>query len=158
MRVVALRRNPDHSKGDRNVDQVFGMDQLNEVMAISDYLVVALPLTSGTRGFIKESNLRHAKKGLKFINVGRGPLVDEAALVRCLKENVIAGAALDVFTVEPLPKASELWDIPTVLISPHNCDMLHNSRANSVTFFTQNCARFLAGEELECIVDKHAGY
>ncbi len=134
------------------------MDQLDIVMAQSDYLVVCMPLTAATKGFIAASNLKHAKKGMILINIGRGALIDEEALIRALGDGTIAGAALDVFTVEPLPQASELWTLPNVLVSPHNADHLVDSRAKSVRFFTENCKRFLAGDDLECIVDKNAGY
>ncbi len=127
-------------------------------MSHSDFIVVCLALTAETKHFIKEANLKHAKRGQIFINIGRGALVDEDALIRSLKDGTIAGAALDVFTVEPLPTTSDIWDLPNVLLSPHNCDMLIDSRAKSVRFFTENCAKFLAGEDLECEVDKKSGY
>lgn len=134
------------------------MEQLDEVIAQSDYLVVSLALTPQTRHFIKEANLKHAKKGQIFINVGRGLLVDEDALIRCLKDGTLAGAALDVVSVEPLPQESEIWDLENVLLSPHNCDYLADSRPSSIRFFTENCARFLAGQELENQIDKKSGY
>ena len=137
---------------------MFGVDQLDIVMAQSDYLVVCMPLTEATKGFISAANLKHAKKGQIIINIGRGPLIDEEALIVALRDGVVAGAALDVFTVEPLPQSSELWTLPNVLVSPHNADHLIDSRAKSVRFFTENCKRFLSGEDLECIVDKNAGY
>ena len=117
-----------------------------------------MPLTEATRGMIGAANLEHAKKSAVLINIGRGPLLDEAALVTALRDGIIRGAALDVFSVEPLPSYSPLWALPNVLISPHNADILVDSRHSSVRFFTENCAKFLAGEQLDCIVDKTSGY
>lgn len=158
MKVVALRKNPTFSHRDSNVDEVVGIDQLNYVMEQSDYLVVVLALTPETRLFIKEENLRKAKKSQILINIGRGALIDEDALVQALEERWIAGAALDVFTTEPLPQESKLWGLENVLLSPHNADMLVDSRHKSVRLFVENCKKFLADEDLDCMVDKKAGY
>ena len=79
-------------------------------------------------------------------------------MVAALQGGDIAGAALDVFTVEPLPAESPLWGMDNVLISPHNADLTEVSRFSSVKFFTENCKHFVSGEELECVVDKTAGY
>lgn len=138
--------------------QIYGTDQLNEVMEQSDYLVVCMALTEQTRNTIRAEHFKRAKKGLVLINIGRGPLLDENALVHALKSGDIAGAALDVFTVEPLPADSPLWDMPNVLISPHNADLMENSRYSSVQFFTENCKNFVSGGELKCVVDKNSGY
>jgi D-2-hydroxyacid dehydrogenase (NADP+) len=138
--------------------QVYGTDQLDEVMAQSDYLVVCMALTEQTRHMLRAEHFRKAKKGQVLINIGRGPLLDEAALVAALQNGDLASAALDVFTVEPLPTSSPLWDLPNVLISPHNADLTEVSRYNSVKFFADNCENFLGGKELECVVDKEAGY
>ena len=127
-------------------------------MRQSDFVVVCLALTPETKLFVKEENLRQCKKGQILINIGRGALIDEDALVRVLQDGTLAGAALDVFTVEPLPESSPLWELENVLISSHNADLLIDSRHKSVRFFTENCARFIAEEDLHCIVDKTAGY
>jgi phosphoglycerate dehydrogenase-like enzyme len=158
MKVLALRRNPDLSAHDRHVDQTFNPKQLDFVMHNSDYIVVCMALTPETRYFIDAAHLSLAKKGQVFINIGRGALVDEAALIAALQDGTIAAAALDVFTTEPLPADSPLWALPNVLVSPHNADLTNDSRHKSVRFFTANCVKFLAGEDLDCIVDKTAGY
>lgn len=158
MRVIGLRRNPENNSTDHIVDETVGMDKLDYVMEQSDFVVVCLALTAETKHFIKAQHLQRCKKSAVFINIGRGALVDEEALVQALSDGTIAGAALDVFTVEPLPESSPLWTLPNVLISSHNADLLKDSRHKSVRFFTENCARFLAKEELHCIVDKNAGY
>jgi phosphoglycerate dehydrogenase-like enzyme len=128
MRVVALRKNPTHSRNDPLVDEVVGITALDAVISQSDYLVVVLALTPETVHFIKEANLLKAKKSMILINIGRGALIDEEALARVLENDTIAGAALDVFTVEPLPSSSPLWQLPNVLISPHNADLTTDSR------------------------------
>lgn len=158
MKVMALRRNPDNSRNDPYVDQTYGPSDINTIIARSDYLVVCMPLTAETHKMIGAANLQHAQRHLVLINIGRGPLLDEDALIEALKNGTILGAALDVFTVEPLPEASELWSLPNVLISPHNADILVDSRHSSVRFFTENCKNFLSGQPLDCVVDKSSGY
>lgn len=138
--------------------QTFGTDELNEVMEQSDYLVVCMALTEKTKHMIRAEHFKKAKPGQVLINIGRGPLIDEVAMVSALKNGEVAGAALDVFTVEPLPVDSPLWDMPNVLISPHNADLMAHSRTSSVMFFTENCKNFVQGKELECVVDKTSGY
>lgn len=138
--------------------QIFGTDQVGDLMQQSDYVVVAMALTEQTRHMVRAEHFAQAKPGQVFINVGRGPLLDENALVSALQTGQLAGAALDVFTVEPLPSDSPLWDMPNVLISPHNADLTANSRFSSVQFFTENVKNFVARRELECVVDKTAGY
>jgi phosphoglycerate dehydrogenase-like enzyme len=136
-----------------------GNDKLDYVIENSDYLVVCLALTKDTKHFIKEENLKKAKKNMVLVNIGRGALIDEDALIRCLENGTIAGAALDVFTVEPLPETSKIWDLPNVIVSAHNADYTNDSRKSSVRFFTELCPRFLKGEEFEgCVVDKTSGY
>jgi phosphoglycerate dehydrogenase-like enzyme len=138
---------------------VVGTDQLNYLLEQSDYVVVALALTKDTKHFIKASNLEHCKAGQVLINIGRGALIDEDALIQELTHSQrLRAAALDVFTVEPLPESSALWSLSNVLISPHNADHTCDARHRSVKFFTENCHRFLANEELECVVNKHEGY
>ena len=122
MRIVALRRNPKLAWGDPLCDNVLPStpEALNELMSQSDYILVSAPLTEETRGLIGREQFQHAKEGAVFINLGRGPVVDENALIDALKSGKLKGAALDVFTEEPLPTESELWELENVLISPHN--------------------------------------
>jgi len=157
MKILALRRNPEESRSDPDVDQVYGIDDLNTVLSRSDYLVVAMPLTSETHHMLNESNLQYCKLGQVLINIGRGPLIDEAALIAALSDR-LQGAALDVFAVEPLPSDSPLWGLPNVLISPHNADLTETSRYSSVLQFTENCRTVINGDALSCVVDKKAGY
>lgn len=128
-------------------------------MSESDYLVVCAALTDSTRGLIGRRELAVSKEGQVLINIARGAVVDENSLIDALRSKTrLAGAALDVFVCEPLPKTSPLWDLPNVLLSPHNAEMTRNFRHKSVKFFTKNCHHFIADEELECVVDKKLGY
>ena len=121
MRVIALRRKPNLCYGDSYCDLAYGNQQtdLNKVMSESDYILCSAPLTKDTAGFVNKEALSHAKEGSVFINVGRGPIVDEDALIDVLKEDgKLKGAALDVMATEPLPLDSELWTLDNVLLSP----------------------------------------
>lgn len=127
-------------------------------MAMCDYVVVTAALTNETRGMIDEDAFKHSKPGQIIINIARGPIIVESALIKALTTGQIAGAALDVFDKEPLPPTSILWKIPNILISPHNADQLVDSRHKSVHFFTENCKRFLKNEQLERTVSLVRGY
>lgn len=158
MRVVALRRNPQE---DPLCDAVYSNDtaSLHRLMAESDYILVATPLTEETRGLIGQEELQQAKQDAVLINLGRGPVVDEDALTQALQDGTLKGAALDVFTVEPLPKESKLWALDNVLLSPHNMDMTATFMHEATEFFIrENLPRFIRGEELLNEVDKVAGY
>eukprot|EP01041_Mallomonas_annulata_P016582 gene16582-34541_t len=159
MRVIAMRRRPEMSAEDPLIDEIFGPEGIESVMSLSDYVVVVAALTADTKGMVDSKALAAAKPGQILINIGRGPLIDEEALVTALQDGSrLRGAALDVFCVEPLPESSPFWDIPNVLISPHNADMTTDFRHKSVKFFTENCGRFLEGKSLQAIVDKRSGY
>lgn len=124
MRIVALRRHPFLSRDDPFCDVVYGRDKgsLNQLMEVADYIVCSTPSTVETRGMVSAEAFEHVKTNAVFINLGRGPVVDESALIETLKTGKLKGAALDVFTEEPLPKSSELWGFDNVLLSPHNMD------------------------------------
>ena len=158
MKVLALRKRPELSLDDHWIDRVYGIDGLSTIMSEADFLVVALALTKETRHFIKEKHFKVAKEGQIFINIARGAVVDEKALIKSLQTGKLGGAALDVFTVEPLPENSPIWNLDNVLLSPHNADMTNNFRHKSVEFFTENVKRFVNGENLLCQVDIVAGY
>ncbi|MGH2400111.1 MAG: D-2-hydroxyacid dehydrogenase, partial [bacterium] len=130
MRVLALRRSAvgrvtREGSAVNAADEVLGPDELTYLLAESDYVVVALPLTEETRGLIGEAELRAMKPSAVIVNIGRGAIIDEAALVRALKDGRIAGAALDVFQQEPLPSDNPLWTFKNVIITTHQggfCD------------------------------------
>lgn len=160
MRIIALRRHPYLSKNDPTLDVVYGRDKrsLNRLMSESDYIVCSTPSTVETRGMVGAEAFAAVKQDAVFINVGRGPVVDEVALVKALKTGKLKGAALDVFVEEPLPESSELWDLP-VLISPHNMDQTTTFMHEATEFFlNENLPRFICGEDLLNPVDPVLGY
>jgi phosphoglycerate dehydrogenase-like enzyme len=158
MKVLALRRNPQHSDGDRLIDRVYPPEQLNDLMSASDFVVVAAPLTDATRGMVGDAAIRAMKASAIFMNVGRGPVVDEAALIDALRNGRIRGAALDVFEHEPLPDGHPFYGMENVLLSPHCADHTPGWIEGAVEFFLDNFDRFRNGKPLENVVDKHAGY
>ena len=128
---------------------------LDDVLRDSDYAIVCAPLTGATRGLVDP---RRMKRGAVLINVGRGEVVDEAALVDALRSRHLKGAALDVFATEPLPPTHPLWALDNVLISPHCADHTGDSHERAMRCFLENLARFEKGEPLLNVVDKSAGY
>ena len=158
--ILALRRRPEMSNGDGLVDRSFAPQQLHDLLRESDFVVAAAPLTPETRHMISDAEFAAMKPTCVVINVGRGPVIHEEALVRALREKKIAGAALDVFETEPLPAASPLWDFPNVLISPHCTDRTQDPDWLDLAMmrFVKNFHHFQAGEPLEFVVDKKAGY
>jgi Phosphoglycerate dehydrogenase and related dehydrogenases len=158
MKVLALRRRPERSEGDEFVDRTYGFDRLLDMLPECDYVVAAAPLTPQTRHMIGEAAISAMKKTAVVMNVGRGPVIDEAALVRALETGRIRGAALDVFEAEPLPAESPLYKLENVLLSPHCADHTADWLDQAMRFFIQNYARYAAGEPLLNVVDKKAGY
>lgn len=125
MRIIALRRHTYLSRpGDPYCNTIYdrSAESRNKLMSQSDYIVCSAPSTVETRGMVNAEAFDHVKPGAVFINLGRGPVVDDKALIAALKSQKLKGAALDVFSLEPLPKDSEFWNFPNVLISPHNMD------------------------------------
>ncbi len=131
---------------------------LKAMLAECDYLVVTAPLTRETEGMIGASEIARMKPTAVVINVGRGAVIDGHALVHALQNEKLRGAALDVFSTEPLPDWHPFWKMENVLLSPHSADSLADSREQAVEFFVENFERFRRGEPLRNIVDKHAGY
>ncbi len=160
MRIYALRRNHGKSEGDPIVDRAFKLDELPEMLAEIDVLLCAAPLTPETHHMIGDAQFAAMRPDAFVMNVGRGPVIDEAALVRALQEKKIAGAALDVFEKEPLPEASPLWNMENVLISPHCTDRTIDPDwlDLSMRLFVDNFNRYEKGEPLLNVVDKKAGY
>lgn len=160
MNVYAVRRNPDRSKGDPIVDRTFAPGQLKEMLALSDVVLAAAPLTPETNHLLSDAEFAVMKPSAIVINVGRGPVIDEAALIRALRQKQVAAAALDVFEKEPLPQDSPLWDMDNVLISPHCTDRTENPDwlDLSMRLFVENFQRYSKGEALVNVVDKKAGY
>ena len=127
-------------------------------MERSDDVVVTLPLTEETRGFVGEAAIAALKPTGVLVNVGRGPVIDEPALVRALREKRIRGAALDVFDKEPLPDGHPLYGLDNLLLSPHCADNTPGWLEAAMRAFVRNLERFRRGERLESVVDKALGY
>ena len=144
MNVEAIRRTPTGSEP----CPTFSFDQLPRVLAHADWVAVALPLTDDTRQIFDTETFAIMKPGAHFINVGRGELVDEDALIAALQSGHLAGAALDVFATEPLPADSPLWDMDNVIITPHSSSASAQSGLRSEDIFVKNLARYVAGEPL----------
>jgi phosphoglycerate dehydrogenase-like enzyme len=128
------------------------------MLAACDFVVAAAPLTPETRGLVGPEQIAVLKASAVVINIGRGPVIDEPALVAALESGKIRGAALDVFTVEPLPPGHSFYKLQNVLLSPHSADHTLGWRDRAFQCFLDNFARFRKGEPLENVVDKHAGY
>jgi len=172
-RVIALRRRaadagagagqaqPDDEDGfpfEPRVDRVVGPDRLHELLRESDMVVLAAPLTPETEGMIDEAAVAAMKKDAWLINVARGRLVDDTALVRALRDNRIGGAALDTFRDEPLPPASPYWELQNVILTPHTAWSSARVLDRSIDLFCDNLVRFSRGEPLRNVVDPAAGY
>lgn len=147
MQVLGVRRNLE-----------FGEPTTDEVIAASDYLALSTPLTPATRGLINRERIAAMRPHAVLINVSRGAVIDEEALVEALKQKRIRGAALDVFATEPLPPESPLWSLENVLISPHSADQTADSHDRAMRFFLENLGRYQRGESLENVVDKEQQY
>ena len=136
------------------VDQLCKLDDLDEILKNADYLVLIVPLTDRTKGMIGAKEISKMKPTAHLINVGRGSLVDESALINALKTGIIAGAGMDVFEKEPLPPDSELWDMENVVMTPHIGGLSPETRAISFEIFFENFKRFVKGEPFRNVVDK----
>ncbi|MEW6547813.1 MAG: D-2-hydroxyacid dehydrogenase [Bacillota bacterium] len=155
MRVLGIRRAPGPVPG---VEEVAGPDSLHRMLGRADWVVLCVPLTAETRKMIGERELKAMKPSACLINVARGEVVDEPALVAALKAGWIAGAGLDVFATEPLPPQSELWGLPNVVLTPHMGGSMEDYEERALEIFVDNLRRFLAGEPLLNVVDKQRGY
>lgn len=155
LRAVGVRQSAEPVPG---VEQVFAPDQLHEALAAGDYVVLTVPLTPKTLGLIGTRELQVMKRSAFLINVCRGKIVQEPALVRALREGDIAGAALDVFVEEPLPPDSELWGLDNVIATPHISSWGTDYRHRAVKVLMDNLDRYLAGQPLLHQIDRQRGY
>jgi len=158
MRVLALKRHVPVYNVDPLVDKIYGPEGRLEMIGRSDYIVAAAPLTEETRSMIGEPEFAAMKPDAVAINIGRGPVIDEAAMVRALTDRRIKGAALDVFDTEPLPPGHPLYKLGNVLLSPHCADHTPDWLERAMRFFIENFERFRKGEPLVNVVDKELGY
>jgi phosphoglycerate dehydrogenase-like enzyme len=158
VKIGALRRRPELFQDDSLIDRSYAPAQLRELMSASDYVLVVTPLTAETRGLIGQEEIAAMKPGSVLINIGRGPVVDEGALIRALQSGAIRGAALDVFDTEPLPPEHPFWEMRQLFLSPHTADRVEGFLGPAFDCFLDNLARFARGTSLINVVDKHAGY
>ncbi|MEJ1934049.1 D-2-hydroxyacid dehydrogenase [Nostoc sp. NIES-2111] len=154
-RVIGSRRQPEPLP---NFDKVVGADEWRSHLSEADYVVVATPLTQETKGLIDETALRSLPRHAYLINIARGAVVDEPALIKALTEGWIAGAALDTVINEPLSADSPLWTVPNLFITPHCSGHSPKVKQRSIELFIDNFHRYITNQPLRNVVDKQAGY
>lgn len=144
MTVIAVRRDPSKGKGD--ADEIHPTADLHRLIPRADFLVLSCPLTDETRGIVDAAAISAMKPSAYFINVARGPCVDEPALIAALEQGRIAGAGLDVTTVEPLPQDSPLWAMPNVVLTPHAAGETRRYEANVIDILRRNLGLMWSGD------------
>ena len=155
MQVIAAKR---EMTKEPFVDRLYPAEQLLEVLSLADFVVVALPLTDQTQNLFGPAHFAAMKKTAYFINVSRGSVVQEDALLAALQSGQIAGAGLDVFVEEPLPEKSPFWDLPNVIITPHLSAISPVYLDRALKLFADNLDRYLKGQPLLTPIDKIRGY
>ena len=161
MRVVALgRTGSDRTAEQLGVDVLFPRERLHDMLAQADALVLSVPHTAGTEGMIDEAALAALKPGGVLVNIARGQVIDQEAMIEALRSGKIGFAALDVFAVEPLPSDSPLWDLPNVLISPHSSSTAESENGKITDIFCHNLRCYLQGRrgDMQNILDKARMY
>lgn len=144
--------------GDDDFVTIHGSDDLGSALAAADYVIAIPPLTAATAGMFGAAQFKAMKPTARFINMGRGQLIDESALIAALEVGDIAGAALDVFATEPLPETSPLWAMSNVIVSPHMSGDYVGHEEDVVDLFRANFERFQAGQPLANVIDKVLGF
>lgn len=155
MRVIGTQRTP---KASEHVEKVYLPEETDKVVAEADYLILVLPLTDATRGLMDGAMLAKMKPDAVLINLARGGVVDEMALLEVLRNDKIKGAAMDVFEEEPLPSDNPLWDAPNLLITPHMAAVSDNYIPMVTEILIDNLHRLDAGEPLHNQIDRERGY
>jgi phosphoglycerate dehydrogenase-like enzyme len=163
MAITGIRRRPDGRADDRAAGAppeigVFGPDRLLDLLPSSDIVILSMPHTPDTKHIIGRRELDRVKRGALLINIARGKLIDDDAVVDALRDGRLGGAALDVFTREPLDPSSPYWDLPNVIITPHTSGAMQDYWTPLVGLFAENLRRLDRGEPLLNVVDKAAGY
>jgi phosphoglycerate dehydrogenase-like enzyme len=156
-RVSAIRRRAGQPVP-AGVDAVWTPDRLDDLLAQSDVVVIAAPHTPATKRLIGRAQIDRMKPGALLVNVARGKLLDDDALIEALRAGRVGGAALDVFSQEPLDSSSPYWDLPNVIVTPHTSGAMHDYWTPLVALFAENLRRFEKGDPLLNVVDKVAGY
>ncbi|MDM9384088.1 D-2-hydroxyacid dehydrogenase [Chlorogloeopsis sp. ULAP01] len=155
MRIWGSRRHPEPLP---NFDKIVGVNEWRSLLGEADYVVVATPLTPETKGLIDAEVLQLMNPNAYLINIARGAIIDESALLTALSEGWIAGAGLDTFVTEPLSPESPFWSLPNVFVTPHCSALTPQLRNRIVALFLDNLTRYRHGEPLRNVVDKNAGY
>lgn len=155
MKVIGVRRRAGAVPG---VSRIVPPEQLADAAAEADYVVIAAPLTPATNGAISREVIGRMKKTAWIVNIARGAIVDEDALVEALRAGRLGGAGLDAFTAEPLPKDHPLWSLDNVIVTPHSSNSSPRLRERTYALFAENLRRFKSGEDLLNVVDLKAGY
>lgn len=158
MHTVGIKRRPNVESPLTVVSRAVGPTQLRKLLPEADYVIVAAALTDETRGMIGEAELRLMKREAYFVNIARGEIVDEAALITALSEGWIAGAGLDVFAQEPLAPSSPFWAMTNVIVTPHNAAWSAHVEEEALAIFYENFRRYISDRPLLNVVDKEAGY
>ena len=156
MRVLAMQRNPEEPP--EGVDETVKSDELPDLLREADHLAITLPLTEKTKGMIGAEELALLRPSAYLYNIGRGPIIDQDALIAALQSGKIAGAGLDVVDPEPLPADSPLWELPNVIITGHHAAATPRLWERGIVLLEDNIARFLDDTELRNKVDTKAGY
>jgi len=156
MRIIALRRHLRSREG--AADEIWGPERLHDLLKESDYVLISCPLTRETRGLIGAREFSLMKPNAVIINVARGAIIDEPALIEALREGKIRGAGLDVTAQEPLPFDSPLWEMENVIITPHVAGSSPQTWKRQLDLLLENLRRYVAGEPLLNVVDREAGY
>lgn len=156
MRIIGVRRNP--SKSDPNVERMVSAKELPEVLPDADLLVLIAPGTPETKSMIGKKEFEALKPGAVLVNLGRGSVVDEKAMIQALRSGRLAGAGLDVTEEEPLPADSPLWSMDNVIITPHSSGRTPRYMDHLFPIFHENLDRYMAGKPLTNTVDLDAGY
>jgi phosphoglycerate dehydrogenase-like enzyme len=156
MRVVGVREHPERTC--EGVEVMHSFAKVDQALGEADFVVLALPVTPKTDRLMNAARLAHLKPSAYLINVGRGVLIDEEALIQALRAKRFAGAALDVTAEEPLPRESPLWEMENVFITPHIASLTEQMWERHYMTFTENLRRFLDGTALSWVVDKEKGY
>jgi phosphoglycerate dehydrogenase-like enzyme len=170
MEVIALKRDPHIHRDPRFTfpgvgdpeglipRRWFGPGQCAELIALSDFIAVTLPMTSDTRNFIAARELAAARPGAYLVNVGRGEVIDQTALIAALASGQLGGAGLDVMVPEPLPSDHPLWDMDNVILTPHSAGPSQRYQDDCLYIFAENLRRLTTGRELINVVDVKRGY
>jgi phosphoglycerate dehydrogenase-like enzyme len=146
LKVIGVRRSP--GTPDDPVDEMHHPSKLKEVLPRADWVVIACPLTGETRDLLDAAAIKAMKKGARVINIGRGEVIDEAALIEAIRSGHLAGAHLDAHRQEPLPADSPLWDLPNVIVSPHNASASNGNERRCAEMFIANFGHWARGEPM----------